>query len=363
VSDESDLTAGAEPVAPKKVAPRDMPALAGTRQVVFGPHIQEGTNCARIMLLVVGALMPAVLWSVVVLGTPAVIVYASCVLSCLATEFAWNAALHRPQTLKDGSALITGILLAMCMPPMTPWWICMVGGVVAIGLAKMLFGGLGFNLFNPALVGRAIALLSWLGVMGELKPYSGGWASALSVPAVGKLDAISGATRLAVAAADRAAHGAYGFSLPAQYNALLFRNTAGSVGEVSAALLIAGGLFLIAIRIVDWRIPLGYIGTVAVLSWAFGSDPIFNVLAGGVVLGAFFMATDYVTSPITKNGRLVFGVGCGLFNVVTRFFGPMPETTTFAILFMNGLAPVIDRMFLPKPFGWVKRAKAVKADA
>ena len=144
---------------------------------------------------------------------------------------------------------------------------------------------------------------------------------------------------------------------------MLFRNNAGSVGEVSAALLIAGGLFLIVIRIVDWRIPLGYIGTVAALSWAFGSDPIFNVLAGGVVLGAFFMATDYVTSPITKNGRLVFGVGCGLFNVVTRFYGPMPETTTFAILFMNGLAPVIDRMFMPKPFGWVKPAKEAKADA
>jgi len=363
VSDEPGSTAEVEPASPKKVAPRDMPPLAGARQVVFGPHIQEGTSGARIMLLVVGALAPAALWSVVVLGAPALIVYASCILSCLATEFAWNSVLRRPQTLQDGSALVTGILLAMCMPPMTPWWICMVGGVVAIGLAKMLFGGLGFNLFNPALVGRAVALLSWLGVMGELKPYSGGWVNALSIPAAGKLDAISGATRLAVAAADRAAQGAYGFNLSAQYGALLFRNTAGSVGEVSAALVIAGGLFLIAIGIVDWRIPLGYIGTVAVLSWAFGSDPIFNVLAGGVVLGAFFMATDYVTSPITKNGRLVFGVGCGLFNIVTRFFGPMPETTTFAILFMNGLAPLIDRMFMPKPFGWVKPAKGAKAHA
>ena len=163
-----------------------MPPLAGARQVVFGPHIQEGTSGARIMLLVVGALTPAALWSVAVLGAPALIVYASCILSCLATEFAWNAALRRPQTLKDGSALVTGILLAMCMPPLTPWWICMVGGIVAIGLAKMLFGGLGFNLFNPALVGRAVALLSWLGVMGELKPYSGGWVSALSIPAVGQ---------------------------------------------------------------------------------------------------------------------------------------------------------------------------------
>jgi electron transport complex protein RnfD len=280
------------------------------------------------------------------------------------TEFAWNAVLRRPQTVTDGSALLTGILLSMCMPPMTPWWICMVAGIVAIGLAKMVFGGLGYNLFNPALVGRAVALLSWLGVMGELKPYAGGWVGVVqTVPATGTFDAINGATRLAVAAADRAAGGAYHFDLAAQYPALLFRNLAGSVGEVSAALLIAGGLFLIVVKVVDWRIPLAYIGTVAALSWAFGSDPIFNVLAGGVVLGAFFMATDYVTSPITRNGRLVFGFGCGLFNVVTRFYGPMPETTTFAILFMNGLAPVIDRMFLPKPFGWVKPAKEAKTHA
>ncbi len=350
--------------APAKVAPAEMPPVAGARQVVAGPHIAGAPSGRRIMLLVVGALTPAALWSIVCLGMPAIIVYLACILSSVGTEFAWNAALRRRQTVTDGSALLTGILLAMCMPPMTPWWICMVAGVVAIGLAKMLFGGLGFNLFNPALVGRAVALLSWLGVMGELKPYAGGWLVAVpDIAATGKFDAISGATRLAVAAADRAAGGAYHFDLAAQYQALLFKNLAGSVGEVSAALIIAGGLFLIVVKVVDWRIPLGYIGTVAALSWAFGSDPVFNVLAGGIVLGAFFMATDYVTSPITKKGRLVFGVGCGLFNIVTRFFGPMPETTTFAILFMNGLAPIIDKMFMPKPFGWVKPAKEAKAHA
>lgn len=352
------------PAAPVKLRPADQPPVAGMRQVVAGPHISGAPSGRRIMLLVVAALAPAAIWSVISLGLPALIVYAACIISAVGTEFTWNAALHRPQTVTDGSALLTGILLAMCMPPLTPWWICAVAGVTAIGLAKMVFGGLGFNLFNPALVGRAVALLSWLGVMGELKPYAGGWLVAVpDVAAVGKYDAISGATRLAVAAADRAAHGAYGFDLAAQYPALLFRNLAGSVGEVSAALLIAGGLFLIVVKVVDWRIPLGYIGSVAALSWAFGSDPVFNVLAGGVVLGAFFMATDYVTSPITRKGRFVFGVGCGLFNTVTRFFGPMPETTTFAILFMNGLAPMIDRFFMPKPFGWSKPPKEVKADA
>jgi len=333
------------------------------RIVAPAPHIAAALTCRQIMLWVVAALLPAALWAIWNMGLPAVLVFAASIGSCLATELAWNAVLKRKQTVGDLSFLVTGMLIAMSVPPRTPWWIAMVGGIVAIGLAKMLFGGLGFNLFNPALVGRAVVMMSWLGVMSEVKPYAGGWFNALSIPATGKLDAINGATRLAIAAADRAAGGGYGFKLAEQYAPLLFKNLEGSLGEVSAALLILGGLVLMVRGIIDWRIPVGYIGTVALLSWAFGSDPIFNVLAGGVLLGAFFMATDYVTSPITRNGRLAFGIGCGLFNVVTRFYGPMPETTTFAILFMNGLAPLIDRMFMPKPFGWVKPAKAVKADA
>jgi Na+-translocating ferredoxin:NAD+ oxidoreductase subunit D len=133
------------------------------------------------------------------------------------------------------------------------------------------------------------------------------------------------------------------------------RNLEGCLGEVSAALLVLGGVLLILKGIIDWRIPVGYVGTVAVLSWAFGSDPVFNVLAGGLLLGAFFMATDYVTSPMTPLGRLLFGCGCGLFNVVGRFYGPMPESTTFAILFMNGLVPLIDRWLKPRTYGWGRR--------
>lgn len=352
---------------------------SGTGRIVApAPHIGAPLSGRTIMLWVVAALAPSALWAMwnmvdrgpngEIVGLPAVVVFAASIGSCLFTEFVWNAVAKRPQTIGDGSALITGMLLAMSVPPRTPWWICVIGGMVAIGLAKMLFGGLGFNLFNPALVGRAVVMMSWLGVMSGIKTpageaVAGGWFQVMpKLAATGKFDAISGATRLALASADRAAAGAYKFDLAGQYGPLLFKNLEGSVGEVSAALLIAGGLLLIALRIIDWRIPVGYIGTVALLSWAWGSDPVFNVLAGGVLLGAFFMATDYVTSPITKNGRLVFGIGCGLFNIVTRFFGPMPETTTFAILFMNGLAPLIDRMFMPKPFGFVK-AKKVTADA
>ncbi|MDZ4063896.1 MAG: RnfABCDGE type electron transport complex subunit D, partial [Coriobacteriia bacterium] len=228
------------------------------------------------------------------------------------------------------------------------------GGIVAIALAKMIFGGLGWNLFNPALVGRAVVTISWAGVLAEAS-VPGGWFAGLDLPAQGKFDAVSGATRLALAAADRAASGAYGYDMQAQYGSLLTRNLSGCLGEVSGGLLILGGLVLILKGIIDWRIPAGYIGTVALLSWAFGSDPVFNVLAGGVLLGAFFMATDYVTSPMTKTGRLIFACGCGLINVVGRFYGPMPESTTFAILFMNGFVPLIDRSLRPRTFGWGSR--------
>jgi electron transport complex protein RnfD len=320
--------------------------------VASSPHVASAATCPGIMLWVVGALAPAALWAMISMGWPAVQVFVLCIGSSLLTEYAWNAAAKKPQTLMDGSALVTGVLLAMCMPPMLPWWMAVFAGVIAIGLGKMIFGGLGWNLFNPALVGRAFVLMSWAGVLSILP--NKGWFATLDIPAKGGLDAISGATRLAVAAADRAAGGGYGFNLAEQYQPLLWRNLEGSLGEVSAALLIFGGLVLLAKGIIDWRIPVGYIGTVAALSWAFGSDPLFNVLAGGVLLGAFFMATDYVSSPMTKNGRLVFGIGCGVFNAVGRFFGPSPESTTFAILFMNGLAPLIDKMFTPRTFGWVK---------
>ncbi len=350
----------------KKEAPVEqrMPVVAPA------PHVAAEQSSRTIMLWVIGALTPATLWGMwcfiaadASLGIRSLVTLVVGIGSCVLTEALWNILRKERQTIGDLTAVITGLLLAMSVPPLTPWWITMFGGIVAIALAKMLFGGLGFNLFNPALVGRAVVMMSWLGVMSDVKPYPGGWFRALSMPAAGKFDAISGATRLAIASADRAALGAYHYDLSAQYGPLLFKNLEGSLGEVSGALLILGGLVLIGKQIIDWRIPVGYIGSVALLSWAFGSDPIFNVLAGGVLLGAFFMATDYVSSCVTRNGRLVFGIGCGVFNIVTRFFGPMPETTTFAILFMNGLAPLIDRMFMPKPFGWMKPGKEAKANA
>lgn len=317
------------------------------------PHISAPDTGRAIMLWVVAALSPSALWAMATMGWVAVQLFVVCIAVCLCTEWLWNRLSRRPQTIVDGSALVTGVLLAMTLPPRTPWWMAVAAALVAMVLGKLVFGGLGHNLFNPALVGRAFVALSWGGVLAEAP--NRGWFRTLPDVTGDGHDVISGATRLAVAAADRASDGAYGFDLADQYQPLLWRNLEGSLGEVSAALLILGGLVLIAKGIIDWRIPAGYIGTVAVVSLVLGSDPVFHVLAGGVMLGAFFMATDYVTSPMSKTGRLVYGIGCGLFNGVGRFVSPMPESTTFAILFMNGLAPLIDRMTRPRTFGWGKR--------
>ncbi len=318
------------------------------------PHISASDTCGRIMLWVVAALLPVTIWSVWNMGMVAVGLLVACIVSAVGTEAVWNRVAGKTQTITDGSALVTGLLLALALPPRTPLWVAVAGGIVSIGLAKMLFGGLGWNLFNPALVGRAFIAISWAGVLAE-QEVPGGWFRGIDAAAPEGFDAISGATRLAIAAADRVTAGAYGFDAQAQYVPLLFRNLEGSLGEISGALLIFGGFVLIVSGIIDWRVPLGYIGTVALLSWAFGADPVFSVLAGGVLLGAFFMATDYVTSPMTYTGRFVFGCGCGLINVVARLFGPAPEATTWAILFMNGLVPLIDRLTLPRVFGWERR--------
>lgn len=324
-----------------------------SRVVGPAPHITSKESCSGIMLWVVGALAPSAIWAVVTMGWPAAQLLLLCIGFALGTEALWNRIAHRPQTLGDGSALVTGLLLAMALPPRTPWWVAGFAAFIAIALGKMVFGGLGHNLFNPALVGRAFVALSWAGVFAEAP--NRGWFRTMPEMTAEGYDAVSGATRLALAAADRAAGGGYGFSLAQQYQPLLLKNLEGSLGEVSAALLILGGLVLIIRGIIDWRIPAGYIGTVALVAWVLGSDPLFHVLAGGVMLGAFFMATDYVSSPMSKTGRLVYGIGCGLFNGVGRFVSPMPESTTFAILFMNGLAPLLDRMTRPRTFGWEKK--------
>ncbi|MDD5448322.1 MAG: RnfABCDGE type electron transport complex subunit D, partial [Actinomycetota bacterium] len=252
------------------------------------------------------------------------------------------------------SAVVTGLLLALTLPPKLPFWMPHIGGAVAIALGKEVFGGLGHNIFNPALVGRAILFVSWSGYMTTSylkKPL----AATVNTQAIREISAITSATPLAAMA--QAREGEIAIEASKYYKPLLFGNPWGCIGETSAVLILVGLAILLANGIIDWRIPVCYVGTVMGLSWALGSDPIFAALSGGLLLGACFMATDYVTNPMTPWGKVVFAIGCGLVTVILRFYSNLPEGVMFSILLMNGLTPLIDRYLRPKPFGFVKKAR------
>jgi len=247
-----------------------------------------------------------------------------------------NARKAAKKYATDWSAAVTGLLLAFCLASRTPWWVAFIGAVVAISLGKEIFGGLGFNIFNPALVARAILLMSWPAFL------------TTTVFKSLEIDAGTTATPLALAK-DKLIK-----STAAYYEPLLLKNIAGCLGEVSAVLILAGGIFLIVKGIIDWRIPGGYLASVAIMSVILKVDPAFSILAGGIMLGAFFMATDYVTSCSSPTGKIVFGVGCGLITMVLRHYSGASEAVTGAILFMNMMAPLIDRSMRPKMYGEVK---------
>lgn len=306
------------------------------------PHVKAPEDTPRIMWWVFIALAPTAMASVWFLRGHALSVMVFAMLGAIGAEVVWQGLLvRRPQTWRDGSAALTGLLLAMTLPPMVPWWVALIGGAVAILLGKQVFGGLGWNIFNPALVGRAVLMLSWV------KHITRDWYRPFLV-----VDAKTSATPLY--AMKLAREGETVFNPVTAYQSYLWGNVSGCVGEVSALLLLAGGLFLLWKGIIDWRIPGTYLGTVAVLSFLLGRDPVFYLLAGGLMLGAFYMATDYVTSCITPLGKVIFGTGCGLVTVLLRFYSGLPESVMFAILFMNMCAPLIDKYTIPRKFGWVK---------
>jgi len=239
--------------------------------------------------------------------------------------------------IMDGSAIVTGLLLALVLPPTIPLWMVVIGSIFAIAIVKEAFGGLGHNIFNPALAARAFMSVSfpmqmttWVGPMGF------------------GADAVTCATPLS------------GTSIwqqfdPAAYQAMFLGNTAGSIGETSALLILIGGAVLLGRGIINWRIPAIYIGVVALMALGFGEDPLFHILAGGLMLGAFFMATDYVTSPLTNRGKIIFSVALGLLTMIIRQFAGMPEGVCYSILFMNAITPLIDRYTKLKPYGLVKK--------
>ncbi len=290
------------------------------------------------MYLVVAALIFPTAAGVFFFGFQVLSAIAVAIVAAVVTEYGVKKLRGRP-FIMDGSAVVTGILLALVLPPTMPLWMIAVGSIFSIAIVKEAFGGLGFNIFNPALGGRAFLMACWL-------EETTTWVPTRLMP-----DAVTTATPLGLAfvwEGDK-------LSL---YRNLFLGNVGGSMGETSALAILIGGGLLLALGIIEWRIPVAYIGTVALLTWAWpGQDPIFHVLAGGLMLGAFFMATDYVTSPITYRGKLIFGVGCGVVTVIVRLLGGMPEGVCFSILLMNALTPIIDRYTMVRPFG-LKRVKS-----
>ena len=304
------------------------------------PHIYGKDTIARRMRDVVIALSPACIFGIYHYGNRAFITIFVSVFSAVCAEFLYQRVAGKKVTVNDYSAAITGLLLAFNLPPGVPLWLPAIGSVFAIVAVKQLFGGLGSNFVNPALAARAFLLASF-------PVYMTSW----TFP-----DAVTGATYLAVIKNNP-------LFVPqlSDFTALLFGKIGGCIGETSAAALIAGGLYLIIRKVINWRIPVFYIGTFALFAFVFGrgnflsGNVLFEVLSGGLLMGAFFMATDYATSPITSAGKVVMGIGCGFITVIIRFFGGYPEGVSYAILIMNLFVPLIDKYFRPVIYGKSKK--------
>ncbi|TCL73173.1 electron transport complex protein RnfD [Hydrogenispora ethanolica] len=295
------------------------------------PHLKSPESTASIMRTVFLSLTPAGLWSVWRFGIRAAWVILVAVGSCLAIEYLAQRFVFKtaPRT-GDGSAAVTGLLLAYCLPPGIPLWQVPIGAFAAIFITKECFGGIGFNIFNPALIGRAVLLASFPVAMTR-------W----------QIDGVTMASPLGLLKEKLA-------ETPPSYLDLFLGNVPGSLGEVSKLLLLLGALFLLYRGIISWEIPVGYIATVFLVSPLFGQDPLYQILAGGLFLGAFFMATDYVTSPLFRKGKLIFAIGCGLLTVLIRNRGAFPEGVCYSILIMNMLTPLIDKYTKPRSFGAAK---------
>ncbi|GHU83717.1 electron transport complex subunit D [Clostridia bacterium] len=303
--------------------------------VSTSPHLRSGSTTQKIMLRVIIALIPALVASTIIFGARVLLVAGVTMATCIIAEYISRKVMKRNQTISDLSAIVTGLLLAMNLPVNINLFIAMFGSVVAIVVVKQMFGGIGQNFVNPAIAARIVLIVSFPTHMTT-------WVA----PLIGQnvADAVSSATPLA--------NYANGITTP--YFDLFFGTTGGSLGETCAFAIIIGGIYLIAKKIISPIIPLVFIGTVAVMALVLGQDPLFNVLSGGVMLGAFFMATDYTTSPITAKGKVVFAIGCGVITMLIRLYANLPEGVSFSIILMNILVPHIEKLTAPKPFGTEK---------
>ncbi len=314
------------------------------------PHIRTKENVATVMWLVVLALTPALAFSIYHFKMGAIVPIAVCIVTSVLVEGVILKIRGKDiKQVSDGSAVLTGLLLAFNLPPGSPWWLSVVGSVVAIGVAKQAFGGLGYNIFNPALIGRAFLLSAWPVEMTT-------W----------QVDGVTGATPLALFKEQGVSELITFFgSKPEMYKSLIIGNIGGCIGETSALLLTIGGLFLLYKKVITWHTPVAYFVALALFGWIFAGeglfqgDPVFYLCAGGVFLGAWFMATDMVTTPLTRKGQLIFGFGCGFITFLIRKFGGFPEGVSYSILLMNALTPVIDRYVTGRKFGDTKTKAAV----
>ena len=313
--------------------------------VSASPHIAGRLDTPKVMYEVSAALLPASVASVVFFGWRAVALIVACVSSSVLAEALFRRLRDRKVSIGDGSAVLTGLLLALVVPPDLPVWMAILASVFAIGIGKEIFGGLGYNIFNPALLGRAFLSAAFPSAMTVYRPPFTGFSYA----AAGGVDGVTSATPLALMKFE-------GVAL--NLRDLFIGNVSGSLGETSALLLLLGGAYILIKGYADWRIPLSFIGTVFVFGHIMhivspGEYPtgLFHILAGGLMIGALFMATDPVTSPVTKSGRLVFGMGCGILVVIIRLWGGQPEGVMYAILFMNVLTPVVNILTKPKRYG------------
>ena len=331
--------------------------------VSLSPHIKSGESVEKIMWTVVACLLPPLILSIFIFGLQTLIITAVSVGSCVAVEAISQKLLHRPVTIRDGSAVITGLLMAYIIPPGVPYWIPILGAVMAVYVAKHLLGGIGFNIFNPALIGRAFLMATFPVAM------TSAWLPPIRDLSIFKymgsgVDAVSMATPLYVLKhyGPEALVEKFG-SMATIYGDFFLGWRPGCIGETSSFLLLLGGIFLIYKRYITWHIPVSVIASVAILTWAFGGEKLFTgnpllaILSGGVMLGAFFMATDYVTSPSRETAKIIFGAGIGALTVLIRIKGGYPEGVCYAILLMNPLVPALEGWFRPKRFAPQKGAQ------
>ena len=307
--------------------------------VSSSPHVRDKVNTGNIMLTVLIALLPSALFGVYNFGPHALMLILVSILCCVATEAVYEKIVHKKLTIQDYSAAVTGLLLALNLPPNAPWWIAVIGSVFAILVVKQLFGGLGQNFMNPALAARCFLLISFTGRMTDFAVPKGAWGNIA--------DTVSGATPLAALKAGESVN----------WVDLFFGNIQGTIGETSALAILIGAVILLVRGVIDLRIPLTYIGSFAIFVLLFGGHGfdmnylLCHLFGGGLMLGAWFMATDYVTTPITKKGQLVYGVCLGVFTGLFRIFGGSAEGVSYAIIFCNLLVPIIERFTMPVAFG------------